>query len=104
MNKQPKKTETTPKRMGKVQEQEQEQEQVNQETGLTPHQGMLLGIWTQTRPNLIKGLTKRGKLIQYLKTTSQEMLRAEDNLRNRGVPEQRIQEEIDTNYIHLPDA
>ncbi len=76
----------------------------NQETKLTAHEGMLLGTWMQTRPNLIKGLTKRGTLIQYLKTTSQEMLRAEDNLRNRGVPEQRIQEEIDTNYIHLPDA
>jgi hypothetical protein len=57
----------------------------------------------QTRPNLIKGLTKRGTLMQYLKTTSQEMLRAEDNLRGLGIPEQRIQEEIDTNYLHLPD-
>jgi hypothetical protein len=55
------------------------------------------------RPNLVKCLEKDGSLEAVLLATSEEILRAEKTMTEQGLDKMRIREEIETEYLYLPD-
>jgi chromatin remodeling complex protein RSC6 len=72
-------------------------------TSLTPNALMILGMWRRGRPNLVKCLEKDGSLEAVLLATSEEILRAEKTMTEQGLDKMRIREEIETEYLYLPD-
>lgn len=74
-----------------------------QKTSLTPHAMMILGMWRRGRPNLVKCLEKDGSLEAVLIATSEEILRAEKTIAEQGLDKTQIREEIETEYLFLPD-
>ena len=77
--------------------------EMEQKTSLTPHAMMILGMWRRGRPNLVKCLEKDGSLEAVLLATSEEILRAEKTMTEQGLDKMRIREEIETEYLYLPD-